>query len=94
MADIRITQAHELTQEEAKAAAQTMAEQMALKYDMVSEWDGDMLVFTRSGVSGKLVLQDHAAHLEISLGFLLKAFIGAIEEKVAAKMEKVFGATS
>ncbi len=92
MADIRITQAHKLPHKKAKAAAQKVAEQMAEEYDMRSEWDGDVLKFKRSGVSGKLIVSEKEAHLEISLGFLFKAFASTIEEKVSAKMKKVFSA--
>lgn len=90
MADISIIQTHKLTHKKAKAAAQKVADQMAEEYDMSSEWEGDVLVFKRSGVSGKLALSEQQAHLEISLGFLLKAFAPTIEEKVTAKMKKVF----
>lgn len=94
MADIRITQAHKLPHKKAKAAAQKVADQMAKEYEMASEWDGDVLHFKRSGVSGRLTVGEQEAHLEISLGFLLKAFASAIEEKVSTKMKKVFGAKS
>ncbi|HYD96672.1 MAG TPA: polyhydroxyalkanoic acid system family protein [Noviherbaspirillum sp.] len=92
MADISITQAHKLPHKKAKAAAQKVADQMAEEYDMESEWNGDVLLFKRSGVSGRLTVSDSNAHLEIKLGFLLKAFAPTIEEKVSAKMKKVFGA--
>lgn len=92
MADIRITQAHKLTHKKAKAAAQKVADQMAKEYDMAAEWDGEVLRFKRSGVSGKLTLSEKAAHLEIALGFLFKAFAPTIEEKVTAKMKKIFSA--
>ncbi|RZI41311.1 polyhydroxyalkanoic acid system protein [Herbaspirillum sp. HC18] len=92
MADISITHAHKLTHKKAKAAAQKVADQMAEEYDMSSEWDGDVLVFKRTGVAGKLTLSDSKVHLEISLGFLFKAFAPTIKEKVAAKMKKVFSA--
>jgi putative polyhydroxyalkanoate system protein len=92
MADIRITQAHKLTHKKAKAAAQKVAEQMAEEYEMSSEWDGDVLKFKRSGVSGRLIVSEKEAHLEISLSFLFKAFASTIEEKVSAKMKKVFSA--
>lgn len=92
MADIRITQAHKLPHKKAKAAAQKVADQMAKEYEMASQWDGDVLHFKRTGVSGKLTVSEQEAHLEISLGFLLKAFASTIEEKVSVKMKKVFGA--
>ena len=92
MADISIIQAHKLPHKKAKAAAQKVADQMAEEYDMSAEWDGDVLKFKRSGVSGKLMVAEKEAHIEISFGFLFKAFAPTIEEKVAAKMKKVFSA--
>ncbi len=90
MADISITHAHKLTHKKAKVAAQKVADQMAREYEMASEWEGDVLLFRRSGVSGTLTVSEQDATLEIKLGFLLKAFAPTIEEKVAAKMKKVF----
>ena len=90
MADISIIQAHELSHQQAKAAAQKVAERIAAEYEMNSEWDGDVLKFKRSGVSGKLTVAEKEAYLEISLGFLFKAFAPTIQEKIAAKMKKVF----
>lgn len=90
MADIRITQSHALAWQQARTAAQKVAEQMAAEYGMSAEWQGDVLLFSRSGVSGRLTLSAQLAQLEISLGFFLKSFAPAIEEKVAAKMRRVF----
>ena len=92
MADISITQKHQLAHKKAKAAAQKVADKLEQEYDMTSEWDGDVLHFQRSGVTGKLTVLEDEAHLEIKLGFLLKAFASTIEEKVAAQMKKVFSA--
>lgn len=90
MSDIRITQVHKLTHKKARAAAQKVADQMALEYDMASEWNGDVLEFRRTGVSGRLVVSDKQAHLEIKLGFLMKVFAPTIEQKVASKMKRIF----
>ncbi|OWW19653.1 polyhydroxyalkanoic acid system family protein [Noviherbaspirillum denitrificans] len=94
MADISIIQSHTLTHTKAKDAAQKVADQMAAEYEMNAEWDGDVLKFARSGVSGRLIVSDKDAHVEISLGFFFKAFASTIEQKVAAKMKKVFSATA
>ncbi|WP_136418472.1 polyhydroxyalkanoic acid system family protein [Herbaspirillum sp. ST 5-3] len=90
MADINITHTHKLPHKKAKAAAQKVAEQLAEEYDMASEWEGDVLIFRRTGISGSLTISSQEATIEIQLGFLLKAFAPAIEEKVSAKMKKVF----
>lgn len=90
MADISITHTHKLPRHDAKEAAQKVADQMVAEYELNAQWNGDVLLFTRSGVSGSLTVSDEEARLEISLGFLFKAFAPTIEEKLGAKMKKVF----
>jgi putative polyhydroxyalkanoate system protein len=90
MADISITKKHKLSHKKAKAAANKVASQLAEEYDMESEWDGDVLIFKRSGVSGTLELHATEAKLEITLGFLFKAFVAKIEAHVHKNMDKVF----
>lgn len=92
MATISIAQKHKLSPKKARTAAQKVADKMAEEYDIVSEWDGDVLNFKRSGLSGTLSLHETEAHLQITLGFLLSAFAPKIEEQVASKMKKVFEA--
>lgn len=92
MATISIRQKHKLSPKKAKAAAQKVADQIAEEYDMELEWEGDVMTFRRSGVSGTLVLHESEAHLDITLGFLLSAFAPRIEEKVSENMKKVFSA--
>lgn len=50
MADISITQAHVLSHNEARDAAQ--AQQIAQEFDMAIAWQGDVLSFTRTGTTG------------------------------------------
>ena len=92
MADISITQKHKLPLKKAKAAAQKIADKLAEEYDMRSQWEGDVLLFKRSGVSGSLEVTATEAQLDIKLGFLLMAFSGKIEEEVGKNMKKVFTA--
>ena len=90
MADITIIQAHKLTMEAARIAAQKVADQMIIDYEMTADWSGDVLTFKRSGVSGTLALSENQAQLEIALGFILKGFASKIEEQVSKNMQKVF----
>ena len=90
MADITIIQDHSLSMEQARDAAQKVADQMVADYEMVAEWSGDVLSFKRSGVTGTLALGENQAQLEIALGFMLKGFASKIEEKVSKNMRKVF----
>src|SRR4051812_16271056 len=90
MADISITKKHKLSPKKAKAAAQKIADKIAEQYSISSEWQGDILTFRRIGVSGTLELHPSEAKLEITLGFLFKAFSANIEEQIHKNMEKVF----
>ncbi|MEO7030967.1 MAG: polyhydroxyalkanoic acid system family protein [Herbaspirillum sp.] len=90
MADISISQAHKLSKKKARAAAQTVADQLVEEYALSAEWDGNVLSFARSGVSGTLELHDKLAQLDITLGFLFKAFAPKIATQVEKNMKKVF----
>jgi putative polyhydroxyalkanoate system protein len=92
MADIEITQPHNMTPDAARAAAQQVADKMAADFGMECAWDGQVLRFERSGVDGALVVGEHDARLEIRLGLMMKAFAPMVQDKLARKMQKVFGA--
>ncbi len=90
MADITLVQEHALSMDDARAAAQKVADQMVADYEMTCSWDGDLLSFKRSGVSGTLALAEGRAQLDIELGFMLKGFKSKIEEQVGRNMRKLF----
>lgn len=91
MANITIIQDHAMSMDDARAAAQKVADQMATDYEMVSEWEGDVLTFKRSGFSGTLALEEGRAQLELTLGIMLKGFAKKIEEQVTKNMAGMFG---
>jgi putative polyhydroxyalkanoate system protein len=90
MADINIVQEHRLAPEQARVAAQQVADKLAEQFELACRWDGDVLRFERSGVNGSLTLRPNQAQLQIALGFLFSAFSPQIEAKVSEKMRKVF----
>ncbi len=90
MADISITQAHKMTLKKARAAAQKVADKMAEEFDVSSVWEENVLTFNRSGVNGTLTVFEKEARVDITLGFMLRAFASTIETKVALNMKKVF----
>jgi putative polyhydroxyalkanoate system protein len=90
MADISITQQHQLDAVAARAAAQKVADKLAGEYGLQCRWEGDVLRFERSGVEGTLALGERQAALRIKLGMLMGAFRSTIEAKVAESMRKVF----
>ncbi len=90
MADITLVERHALTMVQARQVAQQVADQMQADYEVGYAWEGDVLVFKRSGVSGTLALTEGQAQLDIVLGFMLKGFRKKIEEQVGRNMHKLF----
>lgn len=90
MADISVRQAHQLSETNAKEAAQEIVDKVGAQYDMTANWNGNVLHFESSGVSGKLVLHENEAQLDVTLGFVLKMFSERIEEKIMHQMRKSF----
>lgn len=76
--------------EEAKKTAQKLADQLQKEFQLDSQWQGDTLNFTRSGVKGKLDVTDKDVTVDISLGFMLKAFKGKIQAEIDKNIDKMF----
>ncbi len=90
MADINLHRKHKLGLKKAKDAAQKVADDLAESFDMESEWDGNTLSFSRSGVKGAMVVTKDAISVDAQLGFLLSAFKPKIEEHINSNFEKYF----
>jgi len=90
MADIDIRRAHHLAPAAARKAADQMADKLGRKFGLTGDWDGDVLRFERPGVSGSLTLGPKDLHLAVTLGFLLKAMKGSIEQAIHHEMDELF----
>ena len=90
MADIDIRRKHNLGMEAAREAADRMAEHLGRKFDLKGAWDGDVLRFERPGVTGTLAVTASDLHLTASLGFLLRAMKGSIENAIHSELDSLF----
>ncbi|HEX4918226.1 MAG TPA: polyhydroxyalkanoic acid system family protein [Limnobacter sp.] len=90
MADIHAHRTHNLSLEEAKGIAQKLADQLQKEFQLDSQWRGNTLNFSRSGVKGTLDVTDKDISLDISLGFMLKAFKGKIQSEIDKNLDKMF----
>ena len=82
MADIKMIKYHSLPMPQARALVQQAADDLASEYDLVSHWAGNALHFRRSGVQGEMNVSSTEIHLEVTLGFLLKAFKAKFVEHI------------
>ena len=91
MADIRIHREHQLGLAQARKIAWAWAEEVEQKFDMeCSVLEGetsDTVEFTRTGVSGRLIVAGDHFDLEAKLGFLLGAFSKTIEAEITKNLD-------
>ena len=98
MPDIRIHRDHQLGLAKARKVAWQWAEMAEEKFDMacsVLEGDtSDTVEFTRSGVSGTLIVTADHFDLHAKLGFLLGAFSRTIEHQIQQNLDDLLGAAA
>ena len=91
MPSIQIERKHHKTIAQAKEAVNHIAKNLAKKFDVEHEWRGNTLAFTRSGVSGRIVLTKGMVEVLADLSFLLGAIKPAIEREIEKYLEREFG---
>ncbi|HWS12380.1 MAG TPA: polyhydroxyalkanoic acid system family protein [Rhodocyclaceae bacterium] len=94
MSDILIRRTHALTPKKARLAAERIAAQLGEEFDLACEWDGDVLRFRRTGVSGELALHRRELEIRARLGFLLLALKPRIEQEIHRFCDENFGRES
>jgi len=94
MADIKVVRKHRLTVAQAKKIAQKTADDLASEYDLASEWQGDTLRFSRSGVNGAMAVSASEIRLDVKLGMLLSAFKSRIEQHIEHRLDELLIAAS
>jgi putative polyhydroxyalkanoate system protein len=96
VADIRIHREHKLGLAKARKIATQWADDVEKKFDMRCSWiEGDFsdtIEFTRTGVSGRLIVAADHFDLNAKLGFLLGAFSRTIETEILRNLDKLLEA--
>ncbi len=98
MADIHIHRAHCLGLAKARKMAWQWAELAEQKFAMectVTEGEeGDVVEFTRSGISGQLAVKADSFDLTARLGLLVGAFRQRIEAEIEANLDGLLASAS
>jgi putative polyhydroxyalkanoate system protein len=89
MADIEIHRGAWPRAQGRARAADEMAAHLGKKFGLTGQWTGNVLKFERPGVAGSLAITDKDLDLAVSLGFLLKAMKGSIEQSVRHELDKL-----
>lgn len=72
MADVKVSESHSMSKDEAKKAVASF-EEMLGKYNVKAKWDGHNAKLKGTGVSGSIDVTDSAVSVVVKLGMLAKA---------------------
>jgi len=92
MADVRVTQPHSLSQDDAK---QQMAgfEEMMKKYGVSAQWSDDHADLKGTGVKGSIDVSQDDVRVELKLGMLAKAAgidPARLEKSIRRRLKEAF----
>ena len=79
--------------DQAQAAADALAEDLAQKFDIDYGWDGDFIHFERTGIDGSIEVNEKRIHVRARLGLLLTFLQGRIEEEIRGYLASHFDCT-
>jgi putative polyhydroxyalkanoate system protein len=91
MASIDIRRKHGQTPARAKALVDKTAAAVSKKFGVSTEWDGDTLLFKRSGVDGTISVTKTEVIVHADLGFLVGTMKPMIEREISEQLDKNFG---
>lgn len=98
MPDLRIHRDHNLGLIQAREVAHAWVLSAQEKLDLTCTYHRgeavDRIAFTRSGVSGELMVSAQRFELEAQLGFLLGAFKERIEQEVSNNLDQLLAQSS
>ena len=89
MFHITICRTHDLTLEQARQVAESVAGQLAARYELNHHWQGDSLHFERSGVSGRIELETGQLRVNVRLGFLLAPMKYLLEQEIQRQLDRI-----
>jgi putative polyhydroxyalkanoate system protein len=76
--------------EDAQQVADELAADLAEKFSVNYDWDGDTIVFQRPGVSGEIDVDDRSVHVKAQLAFLFSYLQPAVEKEINRYLDEHF----
>lgn len=93
MSSIRVQRQLNMTQEQALAAAEQMADKLEREYGVNFSWQGGSARINGPGVKGNCEVADGRVDIQLSLGFLVAPFAGKVEAEINRYFDKLEAGT-
>ena len=90
MPSIDITRHHSRPLPEARKKVERVAKHIAEKFQVVYEWQGNTLHFSRSGVDGQIAVTTKLIKVTANLGFLLSMIKDPVEREINRYLDEEF----
>lgn len=90
MSEIEIRKTHSFDLEGAQQVADDLARDLADKFDIDYGWDGDVILFERTGVHGEIEVDEACVHVHAKLGFFLSYLKPAVEREINRYLDEHF----
>lgn len=91
MATIKIRREHKLGREKARQRLDNLIHYLKDKLEAELRWEGDRLVFERSGASGDIVVGDNFVEVNAKLGLLLSPMRGMLKQAIQRQLDEELG---
>ncbi len=88
---IDVRHPHALPADQARKAIDEVAAKLAERFGLQTQWRGEQLDFSGSGVDGAIELQPGAVRVTAKLGFLLSAMKGMVETEIQRVLKEKLG---
>ena len=82
MAGFTVSRPYTMSREEVRDAAEQLAQALKTKHGLRYRWQGDCASFSRSGLEGKLSIDDDTITLSVKLGLLASMFEQPLKQAV------------
>ena len=90
MAKLSVAKKHHLSHQQAKSAAQKVADDLKKRFELDYEWQGDAIVFERPGLSGEMHVSHNEVRLDCELGLVLSMLKPKLEAEIHKEFDKRF----
>ncbi len=85
---MKLRREHSLGANEVRRRVDEIAADMGGSLNLRSEWQGDNLKVSGSGVNGQIAVSEDAVEVDVKLSFALKLMEGPIRSAVESAMDK------
>jgi putative polyhydroxyalkanoate system protein len=87
MARIHIERRHDLGLDKAHEEVEKLAESLKSELQVACRWNGNQLVFERTGASGTITLTPDKIDLDVKLSLMLSPMKAKIEDSIRRKLD-------